>query len=147
MQWSKDGEQMFSTVDKYGDGMYMVESGMKFKRKQQPKVREGNGVVEFDNINALKKKSVRGMLRKRAKRYESDSDENRKGGDSADSDGETVRDPTQMKRKKVQKSSLAEAFQAIMSKKIDDDMEEKEQAQEQVKEEKEKEKSVTELPA
>jgi len=31
------------------------------------------GVVDFENINAIKKKSVRGLLRKRAKQYDSDS--------------------------------------------------------------------------
>lgn len=32
------------------------------------------GVVDFQNINEIKRKSVRGLLRKRAKRYESESD-------------------------------------------------------------------------
>jgi len=31
-------------------------------------------VVDFENINLIKKKSVTGLLRKRAKKYESDSD-------------------------------------------------------------------------
>ena len=38
------------------------------------------GVYDFENVNSIKKKSVRGLLRKRAKKYESESD-------SADSDG------------------------------------------------------------
>lgn len=33
------------------------------------------GVYDFENVNAIKKKSVRGLLRKRAKKYESESDE------------------------------------------------------------------------
>jgi hypothetical protein len=32
------------------------------------------GVYNFENINLIKKKSVRGLLRKRAKQYESASD-------------------------------------------------------------------------
>lgn len=42
---------------------------MSFSYKPVPK-----GVVDFQNINEIKRKSVRGLLRKRAKRYESDSD-------------------------------------------------------------------------
>lgn len=37
------------------------------------------GVVDFENINAIKKKSVRGLLRKRAKKYESESDSDPSG--------------------------------------------------------------------
>lgn len=33
------------------------------------------GVIDFENINAIKKKSVRGLFRKRAKNYDSQSDE------------------------------------------------------------------------
>ena len=41
------------------------------------------GVVDFENINQIKKNAVRGLLRKKAKRYQEDSDK-----DSADSDGD-----------------------------------------------------------
>ena len=68
--------------------------------------------MEFESINAIKKKSVTGKLRKRAKRYDSQSD-------SADSDGGT-RQRGPEKRKKVQMSSMADAFKSIMSKKIDE---------------------------
>ena len=34
--------------------------------------------VEFESINAIKKKTIRGQLRKRAKRYDSDSDNDNK---------------------------------------------------------------------
>jgi hypothetical protein len=33
-----------------------------------------NGVVNFENVNLIKKKAVRGLLRKRAKQYDSASD-------------------------------------------------------------------------
>ena len=39
------------------------------------------GVVDFENINQIKKNAVRGLLKKRAKKYEEDSE-------SADSDGD-----------------------------------------------------------
>lgn len=67
-------------------------------------------VVDFENINMIKKNAVRGLLRKRAKQYESQSE------DSADSDGEP-KAPVHTK-KKVQKSSMAAAFTSIMNKKI-----------------------------
>ena len=43
----------------------MVEAGLD----------RATGVVDFENIEAIKKKSVRGLLRKRAKKYESESDD------------------------------------------------------------------------
>ena len=50
------------------------------------------GVVDFQNINEIKKKSVRGLLRKRAKKYESESD-------SSDSHDEGRGDGVGQKRK------------------------------------------------
>jgi hypothetical protein len=64
------------------------------------------GVVNFENIAEIKKKAVRGLLKKRAKKYDSDN--------SADSDG----DQELKKKKKVQKDSLGDAFKSIMNKKI-----------------------------
>lgn len=32
-----------------------------------------HGVYDFENVNAIKKNAVRGLLRKRAKKYESES--------------------------------------------------------------------------
>jgi hypothetical protein len=63
------------------------------------------GVVDFENVNLIKKNNVRGLLRKRAKEYESASD-------SADSETETK------VKKRVQKASMADAFKSIMAKKI-----------------------------
>ena len=62
--------------------------------------------VDFENVNQIKKKSVRGLLKKRAKKYESASE---------DSDVEDVH-----VKKKVQKSSMAAAFSSIMNKKLGD---------------------------
>jgi hypothetical protein len=56
-------------------------------------------------VNQIKKKNVRGLLRKRAKEYEEASD-------SADSETETK------VKKRVQKASMADAFRSIMAKKI-----------------------------
>ena len=68
------------------------------------------GVVDFQNINEIKKKSVRGLLRKRAKRYESESDS------SETDDG---RDTLANKRgQKVVRKTMASAFKMIMSKKL-----------------------------
>lgn len=38
--------------------------------KEDSKQAAGSGVVEFEDFNKLKKKTVRGLLRKRAKKYE-----------------------------------------------------------------------------
>ncbi len=62
--------------------------------------------VDFENVNQIKKRSVRGLLKKRAKQYESASD---------DSDNEDAHI-----KKKVQKSSMAAAFTSIMNKKLGD---------------------------
>lgn len=63
--------------------------------------------VDFENINQIKKNSVRGLLRKRAKQYESASE----SYSSEDENNQHV-------KKKVQKSSMAAAFTSIMNKKI-----------------------------
>jgi hypothetical protein len=68
-------------------------------------VNREEGIVDFENVNLIKKKTVRGLLRKRAKEYESASD-------SADSETETKT------KKRVQKASMADAFKSIMAKKI-----------------------------
>ena len=68
------------------------------------------GVVDFQNVNEIKKKSVRGLLRKRAKKYESESDS---------SEVEDGKDSLANKRKqKVVRKSMASAFKMIMSKKL-----------------------------
>jgi hypothetical protein len=65
-----------------------------------------SGVVDFENINEIKKKSVRGLLKKRARKYyESDH-----------SSDEEVK--VEKKKKTVQKSSLSAAFKSIMNKTI-----------------------------
>lgn len=65
--------------------------------------------VDFENVNQIKKRSVRGLLKKRAKQYESDGSE--------DSD---VEPDVQHTKKKVQKASMAAAFTSIMNKKLGD---------------------------
>ncbi len=40
------------------------------KRKEEEVVNRDDGTVEFSNFNMLKKKHVRGLLRKRAKKYD-----------------------------------------------------------------------------
>jgi len=73
------------------------------------------GVVDFENINEIKKKSVRGLLRKRAKNYKEDED-------SRDSDGSDAEQGIDFKRKnKVVRKTMASAFKMIMSKKIIED--------------------------
>ena len=49
-----------------------------------------SGVVNFENVNLIKKKAVRGLLRKRAKQYDSASD-------SEDSDVDTSQVHTKKK--------------------------------------------------
>ncbi len=63
--------------------------------------------VDFENVNQIKKRSVRGLLKKRAKQYESASE------DSDDNEDVHI-------KKKVQKSSMAAAFTSIMNKKLGD---------------------------
>ena len=63
------------------------------------------GVVDFENINEIKKKSVRGLLKKRARKYDSDNSES--------DEGQYKHTP-----KKVQKATLSDAFKSIMSKNI-----------------------------
>ena len=60
------------------------------KSFKKPIHKEGGGVVEFDNIDSIKKKSVTGLLRKRAKKYDSDSDNEKK---DTKAPGEDIRDP------------------------------------------------------
>lgn len=74
-------------------------------------IKTENGVVNFENVNLIKKKAVRGLLRKRAKQYESASD----SYDDSDSNTNKVAN-----KKKVQKSSMADAFRSIMNKKINE---------------------------
>eukprot|EP00347_Sterkiella_histriomuscorum_P018550 403345084 len=80
------------------------------ERKPQIPENKGPGVVEFEDFNKLKKKNVRGLLRKRAKRYESDN--------TGSSDDDEVRIPKN--KKTVVKSSFVSAFNSIINKKIED---------------------------
>ena len=74
------------------------------------------GVVDFENVNAIKKKSVRGLLRKRAKKYESESD------DSSDPENKGESGGVGDKRKqKVVRKTMASAFKLIMRKTIPND--------------------------
>ena len=77
--------------------------------------------MEFSNFNLLKKKSVRGLLRKRAKKY--DSDEGEDGGAAGDSDNEYNPMITMGRnaKKTVLKNSFAAAFQTILNKRISED--------------------------
>jgi len=50
--------------------------------KMDLSIKTESGVVNFENVNLIKKKTVRGLLRKRAKQYDSASD-------SEDSDVDT----------------------------------------------------------
>ena len=74
-------------------------------------VQDPNKFVEFESVAAIKKKTVTGKLRKRAKRYDSQSD-----SEHSDDQGKGPQ-----KRKKVQMSSMADAFKSIMAKKIDEE--------------------------
>jgi len=82
-------------------------------------VTRDDGTVEFSNFNVLKKKSVRGLLRKRAKKYDSDEE----GEERGDSDNEYNPMITigRNAKKTVLKNSFAAAFQTILNKKIADD--------------------------
>ncbi len=71
---------------------------------------------EFENVNQIKKKAVRGLLRKRAKKYDSESDV-----DSDPSDGEQggFRGGARAKRgNKGVRKTMASAFKSIMAKKL-----------------------------
>jgi hypothetical protein len=85
--------------------------------KQEEITTRDDGTVEFLNINMLKKKTVRGLLRKRAKQYDSDEGDDR----SLDSDNPDL--PLDKKgnpKKTMLKNSFASAFQTILNKKIDE---------------------------
>ena len=64
--------------------------------------------MNFEDINAIKKQSVRGLLRKRAKKYteaQSSSEEEEHGKKTH-------------KKRKVMKETLSDAFRFIMNKEI-----------------------------
>ena len=97
-----------------------------------------DGTVDFMNVNILKKNSVRGLLRKRAKKYDckwtmiscyffhiADEEDDDQG---ADSDNERMpRQPKFYNGRPVYqsggvlKNSFAHAFTSILNNKIDDD--------------------------
>ncbi len=69
--------------------------------------KSGEKVVEFENTNTIKKKAVRGLLRKRAKKY------------TEKPDSESEEESKSIKKKKTQlKSSFATAFKSVMGKQI-----------------------------
>ena len=71
-----------------------------------------NGVVDFvDSFNKLKK--VRGMLKKRAKKYDSDSEQEEK----EEKTKRTEEAKFVKKKKVVQKSTFKEAFSQVMESK------------------------------
>lgn len=47
-----------------------MEKTKQFKSEEKQKPKNESGIVEFEDINKLKKKKIRGLLRKRAKKYE-----------------------------------------------------------------------------
>ena len=64
-----------------------------------------NGVVDFgESFDKIKKKTVRGLLKKRAKQYDSDSDDDAPKG------------RPDKKKKVVQKSSFKAAFNQVLDK-------------------------------
>ena len=70
------------------------------------------GVYDFENVNAIKKKAVRGLLLKRAKKYDSESS-------GRDSDPEEENAGLGAKRhQKVNRKTMLSAFKMIMAKKI-----------------------------
>lgn len=68
------------------------------------------GVYEFENQNAIKKKTVRGLFRKRAKNYDSQSEE---GASDEDAAGAGLK-----RGQKVVKKTMSAAFKMIMRKNI-----------------------------
>jgi hypothetical protein len=79
---------------------------------------EVEGTVDFMDINLLKKNSVRGLLRKRAKKYEED-------GDDLHEEASSYGGSSSYKRhggsSGVLKNSFAAAFQSILSKQVAED--------------------------
>lgn len=73
------------------------------------------GVYDFENVNAIKKKAVRGLLRKRAKKYDSES-----SSEGRDSDPEEAANTAlaAKRNQKVVKKTMLSAFKTIMAKKI-----------------------------
>ena len=71
-----------------------------------------NKVVDFEDFNQIKKKAVRGLLRKRAKKYTEDQQSS-----AEDSEPDTKK----RQKKKVQKDSMSAAFAQIMNKHIQSD--------------------------
>lgn len=51
-------------------GKFFKNEDMRSKKPEEITENKAEGTVEFLNINMLKKNSVRGLLRKRAKKYE-----------------------------------------------------------------------------
>ena len=106
---------------------------------------EEGRVVDLVSVNEVKNKSVRGLLKKRAKQYDSDSDteKNRKKDDPADKKGfHGKKDEKVVKKKQkgydqfgnyreiknkkvVVKSSFQDAFKSIMGAASKDKVEEK----------------------
>lgn len=67
-----------------------------------------DGTVEFSNFNLLKKKTVRGLLRKRAKKYDSDEDDEAAG--DSDNEYNPMVSVSKFSKKTVLKNSFAAAF-------------------------------------
>jgi len=72
------------------------------------------GVVEFESFDKIKKKQVRGFLRKRAKKYECKISMIRCKADDSEDEESKKSHP----KKKILKNSFSSAFQQIMGKKI-----------------------------
>ena len=67
-----------------------------------------DGTVEFSNFNLLKKKTVRGPLRKRAKKY--DSDEENEAAGNSDNEYNPIVSVSKFSKKTVLKNSFTAAF-------------------------------------
>lgn len=74
---------------------------------------------DFENVNQIQKKAVRGLLRKRAKKYDSESER-----DSDPSDNEQSGAFRQKRERKVVRKTMASAFKMIMAKKLGDEADE-----------------------
>ena len=72
--------------------------------------KQENGVVNFIDTENFKKKNVRGLLKKRAKKYDSDEE---KDAVSSDDDPRHIK---KVAKKKVQKSTFEKAFESVIDK-------------------------------
>lgn len=100
--------------------MDTTTAAKRFKEDPNKSKNAPPSTVEYANFNLLKKKSIRGLLRKRAKKYECKYYWIYILGIADESEGSDTENPAQKRvKKQVLKTSFAQAFQSILNKHVE----------------------------